>query len=262
MQRFFIPASHIDEGRAALTAEAARQLTRVLRARVGDCVVALDGSGDEYVVRLDTLSAHQAAGAIRERRSGVGEPATHITLYQGLLKADKIEYALQKGTELGVSRFAPLAFERSVSRNMPSASRMQRWRRIIREAAEQSGRSRLPTLADAAAFGDALDRIEQPALLAWECESANGLRDALLRLKASSSNMDNADNADGGSGGSARRIGIIVGSEGGVTDAEAAQARERGIATVSLGKRVLRAETAGVIAAAAVLYEFGDLGRP
>lgn len=256
MQRFFIPASHIGEGRATLTAEAASQLTRVLRARVGDCVVALDGSGDEYVVRLDTLSPQRASGAIRERRSGVGEPATHITLYQGLLKADKIEYALQKGTELGVSRFVPLAFERSVSRNMPSANRMQRWRRIIREAAEQSGRSRLPTLADAAAFGDALDGIEQPALLAWECESANGLRDALLRLKA----VSDTDNAGGESGGVARRIGIIVGSEGGVTDAEAAQARDRGIATVSLGKRVLRAETAGVIAAAAVLYEFGDLG--
>lgn len=261
MQRFFVPASHIGEGRASLTAEAARQLTRVLRARVGDCVIALDGSGDEYVVRLDTLSPQRAAGAIRERRSGVGEPATHITLYQGLLKADKIEYALQKGTELGVSRFAPLAFDRSVSRNMPSASRMQRWRRIIREAAEQSGRSRLPTLADASAFGDALDRIEQPALLAWECESANGLRDALLRLKAAS-DTDNADTAAYEGGSAVRRIGIIVGSEGGVTDAEAAQARERGIATVSLGRRVLRAETAGVIAAAAVLYEFGDLGRP
>ena len=258
MQRFFIPASHIGDGRATLTADAARQLNRVLRARVGDCVIVLDGSGDEYVVRLDTLSPQRASGAIRERRSGVGEPATHITLYHGLLKADKIEYALQKGTELGVSRFAPLAFERSVSRNMPSANRMQRWRRIIREAAEQSGRSRLPTLADATAFGDALDGIEQPALLAWECESANGLRDALLRLKAS----PNTGNADGGSGGSVRRIGIIVGSEGGVTDAETAQARERGIATVSLGKRVLRAETAGVIAAAAVLYEFGDLGQP
>lgn len=254
MQRFFIPASHIGEGRATLTEEAARQLTRVLRARVGDCVIALDGSGDEYVVRLDTLSAQHASGAIRERRSGAGEPATHITLYQGLLKADKLEYALQKGTELGVSRFAPLVFERSVRRNMPSASRMQRWRRIIRESAEQSGRSRLPTLADATPFDDALDGIEQPALLAWECESATGLRDALLRLKAAS----NADNADG----AVRRIGIIVGSEGGVTDAEAAQARERGIATVSLGRRVLRAETAGVIAAAAVLYEFGDLGQP
>ena len=258
MQRFFIPASHIGEGRATLTEEAARQLTHVLRARVGDCIVALDGSGDECVVRLDKLSAEHASGAICERRRGLGEPATHITLYQGLLKADKLEYALQKGTELGVSRFAPLVFERSVRRNMPSANRMQRWRRIIREAAEQSGRSRLPTLADATPFEDALANIEQPALLAWECESATGLRDALLRLKAAS----NADNADGEGGGVARRIGIIVGSEGGVTDAEAAQARERGIATVSLGRRVLRAETAGVIAAAAVLYEFGDLGQP
>lgn len=258
MQRFFIPASHIGDGRATLTEEAARQLTRVLRARVGDCIVALDGSGDEYVVRLDTLSDQHASGAICERRSGAGEPATHITLYQGLLKADNLEYALQKGTELGVSRFAPLVFERSVRRNMPSANRMQRWRRIIREAAEQSGRSRLPTLADAAPFEDALDGIEQPALLAWERESAAGLRDALLRLKAAS----NADNADRESGGAVRRIGIIVGSEGGVTDAEAAHARDRGIATVSLGRRVLRAETAGVIAAAAVLYEFGDLGQP
>lgn len=258
MQRFFVPASHIGEGRATLTAEAARQLTRVLRARVGDCVVALDGSGDEYVVRLDTLTSQQASGAICERRSGLGEPDTHITLYQGLLKADKLEYALQKGTELGVSRFAPLVFERSVSRNMPSANRMQRWRRIIREAAEQSGRSKLPTLADATPFRDALAGIEQPALLAWECERATGLRDALLRLKASS----NADNADTESGRAAPRIGIIVGSEGGVTGAEAAQARDRGIATVSLGRRVLRAETAGVIAAAAVLYELGDLGQP
>ena len=246
MHRFFVPSSNIDGGRVTLTDDAARQLARVLRASPGDSIIALDNSGYEYRVTLDVVSPKQAAGVISDIYAGDGEPQLHITLYQGLMKADRFEYVLQKGTELGISRFVPIVCERTVARGAITAARAERWRRIIREAAEQSGRCRLPMLDSAVSFGEACPSVVKPALIGWECERDSGIKDALLRQKASIQD--------------AQSIGVVIGSEGGLTDAEVAQALSRGITPVSLGRRILRAETAGIIAAAVVLYEMGELG--
>ena len=246
LHRFFILPSQIEAGRVTLTADASRQLARVLRARPGDRIVVLDNSGYEYAVTLDAVSARQTTGAIDERYAGEGEARLSITLYQGLMKADRFEYVLQKGTELGISRFVPIIGERTVARNVISPNRVKRWNKIVQEAAEQAGRSILPALEDAASFTEACDAISKPAIIGWECERDTGIRQTLLRQKAKIEQ--------------AKRIDLVIGSEGGLTEEEVAYALNKGISPVSLGRRILRAETAGIIAAAAVLYEMGEMG--
>ena len=247
-----MPPDCVSGGRVALPQWAARQIARTLRLRPGDDIAVLDNSGSEYVARLDAVSAASASAAIIQRiEDGGGEPALRLTVYQGMLKGDRFERVLQLGTELGASRFAPIAVERTIGRGGgrggASDSRMERWRRIIREAAELSGRRRLPELADPMPFAAACRGIDEPALLAWECEREVGLRDALR----------------GRMGDDARRAGrlsVIIGSEGGLTDEEAALAKSLGIASVSLGPRAMRADTAAAGAVAVILYELGELG--
>ena len=247
MHRFFVPPSNIEDGRVTLTVDASRQLARVLRARPGHCIIVLDNSGYEYAVTLDSVSARRSTGVITDRYIGEGEAQLSITLYQGLMKADRFEYVLQKGTELGISRFVPIISERTVARNVISPNRLTRWGKIIREAAEQAGRCRLPAIEETLRYTEACDSISKPGIICWESEPDTGIRDTLLRLKA--------DIRD------ARSISIMIGSEGGLDDGEVEYALSRGITPVSLGRRILRAETAGIIAAAAVLYEMGEMGQ-
>ena len=246
MHRFFVSPSHIEEDRVTLPSDAARQLARVLRVRPGDGVIVLDDSGYEHTVVLDSVSPRHASGVISKSNVGQGEASLSITLYQGLMKADRFEYVLQKGTEIGISRFVPMVSERTVARNIISDNRLQRWGKIIREAAEQAGRSRLPVLDDAVSFTEACDSVAGPAIIGWECERDTGIRGTLLRQKAAIKQ--------------AQSIAIVIGSEGGLTSEEVSYALSRGVTPVSMGRRVLRAETAGIIAAAAVLYEMDELG--
>ena len=249
MHRFFVAPDCISGDRVALDGSVARQLARVLRHRPGDQIVVLDDTGFEHIVRLDSVDARAASGVITDRIPSRAEPRVALTLYQGVLKADRFELVLQKGTELGVSRFVPTNCARSVRRMTPSSpgeSRIGRWRRIIVEAAEQSGRGRLPVLSRPLDFADACDQVAGLALMPWEQEREVGLRAALERWKR-----------DGDRSG---EVSVLVGPEGGFTEEEVEHARSRGITSVSLGGRILRAETAGIAATTAVLYELGELG--
>jgi len=228
----------------------------VLRARPGDQVVVLDNSGIEYLVTLQSLSREQAQGVVVSKSPGAGEPRARITLYQGVLKSDKFELVLQKGTEVGISSFIPVFCARSIPRASEkewAASRLTRWQRIIREAAEQSRRGRIPTLAKPVEFSAACDAAQGMDLIPWEQEHAVGLKTTLQEWKARL-NEAVQPNAP------ALSISIFIGPEGGFTAEEVDYARARGIAPVSLGNRILRAETAGIVTAAAILYELGELG--
>jgi 16S rRNA (uracil1498-N3)-methyltransferase len=246
MHRFFVPPSNIDGGRVTLTPDAARQLARVLRARPGDRITVLDDSGYEYAVSLDSVTARHSTGVVTDRCIGEGEAGLSVTLYQGLMKADRFEYALQKGTEIGISRFVPIISERTVARNVVSASRLTRWGKIMREAAEQAGRCKLPVLKDTLSFTAACDTISKPAIIGWESERDTGIKDTLALIKAEIEDTQS--------------ISIMIGSEGGFDDREVAYALRRGVTPISLGRRILRAETAGIIAAAVALYEMGEMG--
>jgi 16S rRNA (uracil1498-N3)-methyltransferase len=220
-------------------------MRRVLRLRPGDLVTLLDGQGSAYEALLVALDEHGAKFRIVRQWEATGEPFVHITLYQAVLKGERFAWALQKGTEIGVSRFTPVVCERNVVDDMQAVDgKRERWERIIQEAAEQSGRAKLPELTRAHLFADA---IQAPAgavlrLIAWEDEHSVRLGEALR-----------ACNLTGRTG-----IQVFVGPEGGLTAAEIDFARRRGVQPVSLGPRTLRAETAGLVAASAILFHAGD----
>jgi 16S rRNA (uracil1498-N3)-methyltransferase len=243
--RFVVSPDAVQGGRVRFPAAIARQMRRVLRLSPGDCVAAFDGTGAEYKVALLSLRDEGATGEIREEKLRHTEPKLKITLCQALLPREKFELVLQKATELGVASFVPLATERSlVPTRALDAGRLERWRRIIQEAAEQAGRSQVPTLADPSSLAEAVTSQPKPALLAWEYETELSIRRALGGLE---------ERLRGGP------LTLLVGPEGGFSEAEAAAARDAGAITVSLGPRTLRAETAGPVLAALALYEVGDL---
>jgi 16S rRNA (uracil1498-N3)-methyltransferase len=242
MNRFFVDPTLLEKPEIVLDGEVAHQLTRVLRLTPGKRIILLDNRGSEYEVEITDLrrqgKAETVAVQLIEKRLAEGEPTVHITLYQGLLKGEKFEYVLQKGTEIGISRFVPVATERSIGQ----AVRGERWRKIVQEAAEQSRRGRIPELApNAVSFANTLQEIKTSGatgLMAWEEETARTLRDLSPNVK---------------------NIALLVGPEGGFSAQEAEQASAAGILPITLGKRILRAETAGVVAAALVLYQLGSL---
>ena len=250
MHRFFVPPESIIQDTVGISGPQARQIALVLRQRPGDTIIVLDDTGAEFHVLLHEVRRDFVEGRVVERRTGTGEPRVKITLYQALLKSDRFEFVLQKGTELGVSSFVPLLTDRVVARDSKehgSGARADRWRRIVTEAAEQSGRSRRPTISAPATLRIACEGAPQVALMPWEKESSSsGVRAALARSRVE------------GWGG--LEVAIFIGPEGGFTAQEAELARSLGVQTLSLGRRILRSETAAIAMIAAVCYELGELG--
>ena len=252
MHRFFIESGDLAKSTVSIHGSVARQITRVLRLSVGDTVVLLDNTGWEYIVSLEFTNSSEVRCKVLDKRLGQGEPSIRLTLCQALLKGAKLETVWQKGTELGISTFIPMVSGRAISRGHGNSAdnKHERWRRVISEAAEQSGRAYIPNLCPIKSFEEAIIQSPGVRLLAWEGEAlqvngAHGFRTYLL---------DNIDKItrDG--------LTIFVGPEGGFDQDEIRYAREFGVATVSLGRRILRAETAGLAMAAAVMYQSGELG--
>ena len=246
--RFFIPPEWLTGSNAAITGPQAHQIARVLRMRPGDHVVVLDDAGWEFEVQLLAVRPEIVKGEVVSRRPAAGEPHTRITLYQGMLKTDRFEFVLQKGTELGIVEFVPLITARTVALDRDAPGKKHaRWCSIVQEAAEQSRRGRKPVLRPAMPFAQACDEVSRRAglkLLPWEEESEVSLR-GVLRAEASS--------------GPEAAVHLFVGPEGGFSQDEVELAQGHGLLPVTLGRRILRAETAGLVAATAVLYERGDL---
>jgi len=240
--RFFLTGVNAEPGRQVDLAPISHQLRNVLRLEPGSVITLLDGCGAAYPTRIDSLDAANATGRVLKKQLVRSEPGVQLTLYQCVLKRERFEWVLQKGTELGVSRFVPVISSRTVVR--PAArlrSKYERWRAIVREAAEQSRRGRLPAIEDPLSWREALDHGAGFRLMAWEEVRADG--SGLLPGVAD-----------------ARSLSLLVGPEGGISCEEATAATEQGWLPLSLGPRVLRAETAAVAAAAIVLHMAGELG--
>lgn len=242
MHRFFIPPEWISGSEVSLSGGLIHQLRNVLRLRPGASIVVLDDSGWEYQVELRSLNENEASCTLIEKRQARSEPRVKITLYQATLKGSKFDFVLQKGTELGISRFVPVVSQRSVTvvPDRIENTKALRWRRIIQEAAEQSARGRLPTLEPATSFAAACREAQGLSLLPWEGEERLRIKDALAGREISTAN-------------------IFIGPEGGFTTAEVEEAKSHGITPVTLGRRILRAETAALVAATAILYECGEI---
>lgn len=240
MHRFYVPPDHYDGDEVIFPEAAAHQIRVVLRMTKGQRVLIFDNQGSEAEVEISDVAKQQVKGKtlrVYPKRSPL---RVRLTLYLSLLKKENFEWVLQKGTEIGVARFVPMICQRTIVDRV-SDHKVQRWDRILIEAAEQSGRVDLPFLEPITAFDDAILQAGYyvKMLIAWEKEEQLSLRAALSGLKSEAE----------------LALAVMIGAEGGFSEGEIAQARARGIIPVSLGQTILRAETAAVVTAANVLYE-------
>ena len=244
MRRFAITPEAVADGRVTFDAPQSRHLARALRLRPGDMIIASDGAGHDYTVRLDAVGA-RVTGTVVGEASGAAESPLAITLVQGVPKGDKMEAIVRAATELGVAVMRPALTARSVVRlgAAAAAERAARWQRVAREASKQCRRRVVPVVATPAPLSACLDaaRGSDLALCLWE-GSAPPLHTALAA-------------------GPLRRVAVLIGPEGGLEADEVDAARRAGWRVVSLGGRVLRTETAGPAIIAVLQARFGDLGR-
>jgi 16S rRNA (uracil1498-N3)-methyltransferase len=251
MNRFFLDPDCISADEVLFPENISHQISQVLRLRTGQEIVVLDNSGFEYMVEIDQVSAHAVSGKITARQPSLAEPTARISLYLGLTQREKFEWMLQKCTEAGAAAFVPVISSRClVQTEQDVSNKLERWKRIICEAAEQSGRGLIPTLSQAVKFEEALGSAAKHTLVLfpWEKEKSHSLHQALSAyLQHSSSSTD-------------WKIAIFIGPEGGYSDQEADLARRAGSVPVTMGKRILRMETAALVATALTLSEFGDMG--
>lgn len=236
--RFFVEQPLVSGQTINLPTAIAHQVTRVLRLRPGATIILLDGSGLGYPVHLVSSAGGRVGGIVGAGEPVSGEPGVAITLYVAPLKGDHFAYTLQKGTEVGASAFVPIITARTVA-SEASDAKLERWRRIVREAAEQSGRGRIPPVAVPRPFAEVC-AAAGPALIPWEGEHARPLASAARGQVTTTT------------------LGLFIGPEGGFTAEEIAVAEAAGIVPVTLGPRILRAETAAVVATALALAALGD----
>jgi 16S rRNA (uracil1498-N3)-methyltransferase len=246
MHRFFVTPTLLspDAELVLLPERVAHQVRDVLHLGVGEQLLLLDNSGDELLASISKSNRGGVEVRLVERRGGKPESLVRLTLCQGLLKSARFEWILAKGTELGVAAFAPILCRRSTAGlEEAGPAKLQRWQRILQEAAEQCGRARLPELLPIRQLAQALNDIPQGALafMPWEEEQGLGLRDALKPAEAVTRSRP-------------LNVALFIGPEGGLTAEEAQLAQRHGVQVVSLGTSILRAETAALVAVANTMF--------
>jgi 16S rRNA (uracil1498-N3)-methyltransferase len=255
MYHFFVAPETLQSDPVVLTGQPAHRIGRVLRMQPGDRVLLLDNAGWAYETQLTRFESDRVEGRVVRRILATGEPRAKITLYQAMLKGHSFELVLEKCTEVGVVEFVPLLCERCVVGGLAGVEerRLQRWERIVRGAAEQARRGRVPRLAPVTMWSLACQRARRTglSLLPWEEATKPSLHEVLEGRSAGGEVVARQSRP--------YSISLFIGPEGGLTAEEVQVARNSGVQVVTLGPRILRAETAGLVAAAAILYALRDL---
>ena len=247
MHRFFVPTTSRAEQTVTLSSDIAHQIARVLRLRANEEIVVIPtdaANAVEWRVRLVTVEARAVSGMVVAERPGLPEPSCAVTLCPALLKGERFDWLVQKATELGVAAIQPIVTARTI-RKIGSDDRhaRERWQRIATAAAEQSGRSRVPAIRGPVPLGELVHAVTVSLLVAHETVAARTLTEA---ISAASD-----------------RVAVAIGPEGGFTDDEVARlTADAGAVPVSLGPRVLRAETAAITAVTVVMAATGNLAPP
>lgn len=247
MPRFFV-AAIIPSEQETITLESkdSHHIKNVLRLKKDDQIEVCDRSGMDFTARISTYKHGLAVLKIISRQPGVTEPPYRAVLYQGLAKGDKMDSIIQKSVELGVSQIVPVICSRSVVRwNKETGKRkIERWEKISRSAAGQCGRGQIPQVADCLQFPEAIARANNSPvrIIPWEGERSCSLREHLDQQQVEAG----------------AEISIFIGPEGGFTADEIEEAISAGIRPVTLGRRILRTETAGPAVLAMLIYRFSD----
>jgi 16S rRNA (uracil1498-N3)-methyltransferase len=244
MHHFFVTATQINASTVIFPEDIAHQIKRVLRLREGDQVNVLDNRRNIYKTELVFEDSNAVTGHIISTAVCESEPHTELSLYIGLTQREKFEWILQKGTELGVSRFVPFISERSlVQKTAVVEKKEQRWQKIVQEAAEQCKRGKIPVIEPAMDYKQAVTHAKtnhEISLIPWEETTSGGIQAVFANDRPAT-------------------VAILIGPEGGFSAAEVETAVQAGIMAVTLGKRILRMETAALAAAAMVMFALGEM---
>ena len=242
MTRFFVTPEELQPDFLVLTGENA-QHAKVLRLKNGEEVLVCDGAGRECLCTVSDVSPGQISLVVQKRRESESEARVQVSVYMAFSKGDKLEHVIQKATELGAYEVIAFPSARCVSRPDEKSlnKKLERWQKIAASAAEQSGRGRIPQVLVLGSFREALSRAAKAdkALMFYENEQATTLKMALDQ-------------------GEYTTVSLLTGPEGGLDMAEVTQAREAGLQVCTLGKRILRCETAPLCALSAVMYACGE----
>lgn len=247
MSRYFVNVNQIEDNRIRIVGEDYQHLKKVLRAVKGD-IITVCCEGCDYTAEIDEIGNDCIGSIITAADRNKTEPPLKVTLFQGLPKADKMEFIVQKCIELGVTEIVPVITERSISKintDKDANAKVSRWQKIALEAAKQCNRGIVPSVGMPVRFSDAVNIAANKdlSIIPYEKESTAGFKD----IASVCSNITTAS--------------IFIGPEGGFTEQEIEKAEDRGVRKITLGPRILRTETAGMVALSLMMYELGDVSN-
>lgn len=241
MRRFLCEKENISGGKVYFQKEEAAHIKKVLRMQAGDKMIVSAGDGIDFLCRL--LDTPDCVAEIEETKINENEPECELVLFQGIIKNEKMDYAVQKAAEIGVTRIVPVICGRTVVKiesEKDRKNKQERWQRIAREACKQCGRSKVPQVDSPVPFSEAVKIFStfETKIVAFEEEKTKSISSAVTK---------------------GRSVGYFIGPEGGIENDEHAFLIKNGGVSVSLGKRILRAETAAVVCGALILAFLGEM---
>lgn len=245
MYKFFVSDNQIKNEEAKIIGEDVKHIRDVLRLNVGENIVICNKDlGISYIVNIEELSKEEVICHITGENKTSTEPNVNVDIYQGLPKSDKMEYIIQKTTEIGVKNIYPVALERCIAKldKKDENKKILRWQKIAEAAAKQSKRDFIPQIHNVINLENICKNVPKYdiILLAYENEEGNTIKTELQKIKK----RDNVN------------IGVVIGPEGGFTEKEVNTLIASGAKCITLGKRILRTETAPIVLLSDIIYEF------
>ena len=241
LECFFVPPEQVSNESIIISGNEFRHLQKVKRKRVGDQIQITDGDGNFYTAKLSQIKATQATAEIVKKQRLVGETLVAITLAQGLIRSQKMDWIIEKGTELGIKRFIPV--ETNYSQVRPSDLKYSRWEKITQSAIKQCGRSYLPKIEKKRKSNDLLEYLTKPVIFAHP-----GIKDSVSGIILDLNRKRTF-----------RELSLLIGPEGGFSEDEVLNFKEWGFHQVQLGNRRLRSETAALILVALTLEALNEI---
>lgn len=240
MPNFFADKESFERDPIILEGEEANHAIKVLRIKPGEEITVFDSEGHCADAVIEETEQRRVFAKVLRRYDSESEPKLKITLFQGIPKRAKMDLIIQKAVEIGVCRIVPVATKRAVAK-IEKDAKIERYNRIAFEAAKQCGRAFVPKVEEAVSFEEALKMADScgAVIIPYECEREGRLEDAVSEGTES--------------------LAIFIGPEGGFEESEVKEAEKHGAKRVTLGKRILRTETAGLVTASLCLYLAGDM---
>ena len=245
MRKFFVNNENVFEDSIRITGSDINHIKNVLRLKIGDKIqICNQNTSENYICEIMKFDNECVETKIIENVQGFAEGNVELHIFQGLPKADKMELIIQKGTELGVSKFIPVSFKRSIVKlsGKDEAKKIDRWQKIAEVAAKQSHRDLVPKVTGIVSVKNICGLIQgyDIVLLAYEDELDNYIKSELLKIKDTKEEL---------------KIAVIIGPEGGIENEEVQILKKAGVKVVSLGKRILRTETVALQVSSIIMYE-------